>query len=45
MRNLRDRLYGQKPYKPMGSTDSIAKDTYYLEEIDDMYRRKYSVKE
>lgn len=41
---LREKAHLQKDYQPKGSQDTIAKGTYYLTEIDSMYRRKYEVK-
>lgn len=34
----------QKDYKPEGDASTIIPDTYYLENIDDMFKRFYSVK-
>ena len=44
MCDLRKKAHLQKSYQPKGDADKITKGTYYLEEIDDMFRRKYSVK-
>ncbi|RFU35400.1 hypothetical protein B7463_g992, partial [Scytalidium lignicola] len=44
MCELRKKAHLQKGYKPAGSTDDIVKGTYYLAEIDDMFRRKYEIK-
>lgn len=44
MCNLREQAHLQKSFHPKGSTDRIFPGTYYLEEVDDMFRRKYSVK-
>lgn len=44
MCELRKKAHLQKSYTPTGNTDTIAKGTYYLESIDDMFRRKYSIK-
>lgn len=44
MCDLRKKAHLQKSYKPEGSVDTIAKDVYYLENIDDMFKRTYSVK-
>ncbi|KAH8598773.1 hydroxymethylglutaryl-coenzyme A synthase C terminal-domain-containing protein [Bisporella sp. PMI_857] len=41
---LRKKAHLQKSYTPSGSADSIAKGVYYLESVDDMYRRKYQIK-
>lgn len=42
--NLRKNAHLQKDYTPKGSAETIAKGTYYLESIDEMFRRKYAVK-
>jgi hydroxymethylglutaryl-CoA synthase len=34
----------QKNYTPKGNVDTLVKGTYYLAEVDDMFRRKYKVK-
>jgi hydroxymethylglutaryl-CoA synthase len=44
MCELRKKAHLQKSYTPAGSAETIAKGTYYLESVDDMFRRKYSVK-
>ena len=44
MCELRKRAHLQKDYKPAGQVDTIAKGVYYLESIDDMFKRSYSVK-
>lgn len=44
MCDLRKKAHLQKSYKPTGSADNIASGVYYLEEIDDMFRRKYQIK-
>ncbi|OOF94731.1 hypothetical protein ASPCADRAFT_131335 [Aspergillus carbonarius ITEM 5010] len=41
---LRLQAYGNKNYTPVGDMDSLAPGTYYLEGIDDVFRRKYAVK-
>ncbi|KAI9681952.1 MAG: 3-hydroxy-3-methylglutaryl coenzyme A synthase [Caeruleum heppii] len=42
---LREKAHLQKSYKPQGSADTVVKGTYYLTEIDDMFRRKYEIKQ
>jgi len=37
-------LYGKKDYKPVGEVASLLPGTYYLESIDEEYRRTYLVK-
>ncbi|PQE24561.1 Hydroxymethylglutaryl- synthase protein [Rutstroemia sp. NJR-2017a WRK4] len=44
MCELRKKAHLQKSYTPAGSPETIAKDTYYLISVDDMFRRKYEVK-
>ena len=41
---LREKAHLQKDYKPKGSEETITKGTYYLTEVDDMFRRKYGIK-
>lgn len=44
MCELRKKAHLQKSYTPAGSADTIASGVYYLENVDDMFRRKYSIK-
>ena len=44
MCNLRDQAHLKKNYMPKGDVDALAKGTYYLTEVDDMFRRKYEIK-
>ena len=44
MCNLREQAHLKKGYQPKGQTDSLVEGTYYLTEVDDMFRRKYEVK-
>ncbi|KZF19762.1 hydroxymethylglutaryl-CoA synthase [Xylona heveae TC161] len=44
MCSLREKAHLQKNYVPQGSTEHIVKNTYYLTEVDDMFRRKYAIK-
>ena len=44
MCELREHAHLQKNYKPQGDDSLIAKDTYFLTGIDDMFRRSYEVK-
>ncbi|RDW72035.1 putative hydroxymethylglutaryl-synthase protein [Coleophoma crateriformis] len=44
MCNLRKQAHLQKDYKPAGSSETIIKGTYFLESVDDMFRRKYEIK-
>ena len=41
---LREKAHLQKEYKPKGSDETIVRGTYYLTEIDSMFRRKYEIK-
>jgi hydroxymethylglutaryl-CoA synthase len=41
---LREKAHLQKNFKPAGSTDDLVPGTYYLTEVDDMFRRQYAVK-
>jgi len=41
---LRKKAHLQKSYTPAGSAETITKGTYYLESVDDMFRRKYLIK-
>ncbi|KUJ20562.1 putative hydroxymethylglutaryl-CoA synthase [Mollisia scopiformis] len=42
--NLRKKAHLQKDYSPAGKSETIASGVYYLENVDDMFRRKYSIK-
>ncbi|KXX76839.1 Hydroxymethylglutaryl-CoA synthase [Madurella mycetomatis] len=44
MCDLRKKAHLQKNYIPEGDVSTIAPGTYYLEKVDDMFRRFYSVK-
>ena len=44
MCELRKKAHLQKDYKPQGDAETIAKNTYYLIEVNEMYQRKYSIK-
>ncbi|KJX96410.1 hydroxymethylglutaryl-CoA synthase like protein [Zymoseptoria brevis] len=44
MCNLREKAHLQKDFKPKGSVDTILPNTYYLTNVDDMFRREYEVK-
>ncbi|KAL2133788.1 hypothetical protein VTI74DRAFT_1685 [Chaetomium olivicolor] len=45
MCDLRHQAHLQKNYTPKGDVSTIAPGTYYLEKIDDMFRRSYAIKE
>lgn len=44
MCDLRKKAHLQKGYTPQGDVSTIAPGTYYLENVDDMFKRTYSVK-
>lgn len=44
MCELRKKAHLQKGFTPSGSADTIASGVYYLESVDEMFRRKYAVK-
>ena len=41
---LRHEAHLQKNYSPKGTPETITKGTYYLTEIDGMFKRKYEIK-
>ncbi|KAF2500522.1 hydroxymethylglutaryl-CoA synthase [Lophium mytilinum] len=43
MCNLRGKAHLQKDYKPKGATDTLFPGTYYLTDVDGMFRRKYEI--
>ncbi|KAK0742443.1 hydroxymethylglutaryl-coenzyme A synthase C terminal-domain-containing protein [Apiosordaria backusii] len=45
MCDLRKKAHLQKDYVPTGEVSTIAPGTYYLEKVDDMFKRFYAVKE
>ena len=45
MCNLRERAHLKKNYKPEGNVETILPGTYYLTNIDDMFRRAYEIKQ
>ncbi|KAJ8059829.1 hypothetical protein OCU04_011459 [Sclerotinia nivalis] len=42
---FRKNAYGSKDFKPVGDVASLAPGTYYLESVDDVYRRTYAIKQ
>jgi hydroxymethylglutaryl-CoA synthase len=44
MCDLRNKAHLKKDYKPQGDVSTIAPGTYYLENVDDMFKRFYAVK-
>lgn len=44
MCDLRKKAHLQKSYTPSGDASTIISGAYYLEHIDDMFKRSYSVK-
>ncbi|KAF1815147.1 hydroxymethylglutaryl-CoA synthase [Eremomyces bilateralis CBS 781.70] len=45
MCNLREKAHLKKNYSPAGNAETLVPGTYYLTEIDDLFRRKYAIKE
>ena len=45
MCNLRERAHLKKDYAPVGNVETIVPGTYYLTNVDDMFRRSYEVKQ
>jgi hydroxymethylglutaryl-CoA synthase len=41
---LREKAHQKKNFTPEGSIDNLESGTYYLTEVDDMFRRKYEIK-
>ncbi|KAJ9199160.1 hypothetical protein DTO164E3_4864 [Paecilomyces variotii] len=41
---LREHAHLKKNFKPAGNIETIPSGTYYLTEVDDMFRRKYEIK-
>jgi hydroxymethylglutaryl-CoA synthase len=41
---LREHAHLKKNFKPTGNPGTLFPGTYYLTEIDDMFRRKYEIK-
>lgn len=44
MCELRKKAHLQKGFTPSGSSETIASGVYYLESVDDLFRRKYAIK-
>jgi hydroxymethylglutaryl-CoA synthase len=44
MCDLRKQAHLKKDYVPQGDVSTIAPGTYYLEKVDDMFKREYAVK-
>lgn len=44
MCDLRKQAHLQKGFTPKGDASTITPGTYYLENIDEMFKRSYSVK-
>lgn len=42
---LRERAHLKSEYKPQGNVDTIVPGTYYLTNVDDMFRRSYEIKQ
>ena len=41
---LREEAHLKSNYKPRGNIDTLVKGTYYLTDVDNMFRRKYEIK-
>ena len=41
---MREKAHQKKNFTPEGSIDTLVPGTYYLSEVDDMFRRKYEIK-
>ena len=41
---LREHAHLKKNFKPAGNAEHLVPGTYYLTDIDDMFRRKYAIK-
>ena len=44
MCELRHQAHLKKDYTPKGDATTVVPGTYYLEKVDDMFKREYSVK-
>lgn len=44
MCDLRKQAHLKKDFAPKGEVSTIVPGTYYLEKVDDMYKREYGVK-
>jgi hydroxymethylglutaryl-CoA synthase len=44
MCDLRHDAHLQKDFVPKGDSSTIAPSTYFLEKVDDKFRREYSIK-
>lgn len=42
---LREKAHLQKDFEPVGQVDTLLSGTYYLTKVDEMFRRKYEIKE
>lgn len=45
MCNLREKAHLKSNYEPQGATETLLPGTYYLTKVDEMFRRKYEVKQ
>lgn len=41
---LREKAHLKNKFTPKGSADNLVKGTYYLTEVDELFRRKYEIK-
>lgn len=42
--DLRKKAHLQKDFTPQGDVSTLVPGTYYLEKVDDMFKREYSIK-
>ncbi|KAM5469162.1 3-hydroxy-3-methylglutaryl coenzyme A synthase [Microsporum audouinii] len=45
MCRLREKAYQQQNYTPQGSIETLAPGTYYLDKVDEVFRRTYEIKQ
>ena len=43
--NLREKVHNARGYQPKSDLEGLFKDSYYLENIDDKFRRSYGIKQ
>lgn len=44
MCGLREEAHLRKNFRPKGDPETLAKGTYYLVEVDEVFRRKYEIR-
>jgi hydroxymethylglutaryl-CoA synthase len=45
MCNLREKAHLKSNFEPTGSVETLLPGTYYLTKVDEMFRRKYEIKQ